>query len=102
MTTKQSITAIIYDRKGRVLSIGQNSYTKTHPLQAEHSEKMGFPHKVFLHAEVAAIVKCKDLSKAHKIVVHRYNNEGKPLLAKPCVCCQSAIQATPIKFIEHT
>jgi hypothetical protein len=33
MTKRQAITAIITDKKGRVLSIGQNSYSKTHPLQ---------------------------------------------------------------------
>lgn len=102
MTVKQNIKAIIYDKRGRVLSIGENSYTKTHTLQAQHAEKVGLPHKLFLHAEVAAIVKCKDLSKAHKILVTRYNNEGKPLLAKPCLLCQSAINSTPIRVIEHT
>ena len=30
MSRKHSLTAIIYDKKDRVLSIGQNSYTKTH------------------------------------------------------------------------
>lgn len=102
MTTKQNIKAIIYDRKGRILSIGENSYEKSHTLMAHHSKKVGLPHKIFLHAEVAAIVKCKDLSKAYKISVFRYNNQGKTLLAKPCICCQSALAATPIKIIEHT
>lgn len=76
---KQNLTAVIYDRKGRVLSIGQNSYIKTHPLQAKHANKVGLPDKHYLHAEVHAIVKCKDLSKAHKIFISRFGKEGQPL-----------------------
>ena len=99
---KQSMTAVIYDRKGRVLSIGQNSYIKTHPLQAKHANMVGLPDKHYLHAEVHAIVKCKDLSKAHKIFISRFGKEGQPLLAKPCPVCQSAIKAAGIEFVEHT
>ena len=102
MSTKQEITAVIYDRKGRVLSIGQNSYVKTHTLQAKHAEKVGLPDKQYLHAEIHAITKCKDLSKAHKILVTRYGKTGKPLLAKPCPVCVSAIEAVGIKVVEWT
>lgn len=102
MSTKQEITAIIYDRKGRVLSVGKNSYVKTHPLQAKHAEKVGLPDKQFLHAEIHAITKCRDLSKAHRIVVTRYDKKGRPLLAKPCPVCQSAIESVGIEVIEWT
>ena len=102
MPRKQDITAIITDKRGRVLSVGKNSYTKTHTLMAKHANKVGLPHKTFLHAEADAIIRCKDLSKAHKIAVYRLNNEGKPLLAKPCAVCQSLINATPIKVVAHT
>ena len=102
MSTKQEITAVIYDRKGRVLSIGKNSYVKTHTLQAKHAEKVGLPDKQFLHAEIHAITKCKDLSKAHKILVTRYGKSGQPLLAKPCPVCQSALEAVGISVVEYT
>lgn len=103
MTKKRfNITAIIYDKRGRILSIGKNSYTKTHPIQAYHSERAGLPHKIFLHAEVHAIVKCRNLEKAHKIVVMRYDANGKPANAKPCIICQDAIKEAGIKVIEHT
>ena len=96
------ITAIIYDKRGRVLSIGKNSYVKTHPLQHLHSHKVGLPHKQFLHAEIHAITKCKNLDKAHKIVVMRFDKRGKPRLAKPCPVCQSAIHSAGIPVVEHT
>ena len=99
---QQSITAVIYDKRGRVLSVGQNSYIKTHPHQAKHASRVGLEHKQFLHAEVHAIVRCKDLGRAHKIFVTRFNKNGDPVLAKPCPVCMSAIRAAGIKLIEYT
>lgn len=99
---KHAITAIIYDKRGRVLSVGQNSYTKTHTLQAHHATKVGMPDKVYLHAEVHAITRLFDLTKAHKIFVARWDKQGKPLNAKPCPVCMSAIRSAGIEHIEHT
>lgn len=96
------VTALIYDRKGRVLSVGQNSYVKTHPLQAMHATKAGLPEKQYLHAEIHAITRCRDLSKAFKIFVTRFNKNGEPVLAKPCPVCISAIHASGIKNVVHT
>ena len=102
MATKQEITAIIYDRKGRVLSVGKNSYFKTHTLQAKHAEKVGMPDKQYLHAEIHAITKCRDLDKAYRIFVTRIGKNGQPMLAKPCPVCESAIRATGIEIVEWT
>ena len=99
---RQDVTAIIYDKRGHVLSIGKNSYVKTHPLQAKHAAKVGNPKAVFLHAEMAAIVRCKDLSKAHTIRVVRIDHNGNEALAKPCPVCSSGIEAAGIPNIEHT
>jgi tRNA(Arg) A34 adenosine deaminase TadA len=102
LSKKYTITAIIYDKRGTVLSLGKNSYHKTHPLQAHYAVVAGEPHKMFLHAEIDAIIKCQDLTRAHKLVVFRYREDGSPALARPCRVCQAAIQKTPIKIIEHT
>ena len=96
------ITAIIYDKRGKVLSIGKNSYVKTHPLQNLHACKVGLPEKQFLHAEIHAIARCKKLDKAHKIVVIRFDKEGLEKNATPCPVCQSAIEAAGISIVEHT
>ena len=98
----QDITAIIYDKKGRILSIGKNSYVKTHPKQARHACKVGRPDKVFLHAEIDAIIRCKDLSKAHRIFVSRVSRKGKYVNAKPCPICQDAIREANIRQVEWT
>ena len=100
--TRFDMTAIIYDKRGRVLSIGKNSYIKTHPYQAECAKKVGLPDKQFLHAEIHAIVRCRNLERAHRIVVTRFGARGEPKTAKPCPVCVSAIRAAGIKYVEHT
>ena len=99
---KHDLTAIIYDKRGRVLSIGKNSYVKTHPIMQRLAKHTDNPHRIFLHAEVSAILKCDRLEDAHKIVVFRFDKKGNPVNAKPCEICQSAIKATNIKIVEHT
>lgn len=96
------MTAVIYDKRGRVLSVGKNSYIKTHPYQAKCARDVGLPDKQFLHAEIHAIVRCKQLHRAHRIVVMRFDSVGKPKNAKPCPVCESAIKAAGIKIVEHT
>lgn len=101
--SKYDITAMIYDKKGHVLSVGKNSYVKTHPMQARFARESGQDeHKIFLHAEISAIIKCRHIEKAHKIVVIRFDKNGNPANAKPCPSCQSAITSFGIKHIEHT
>ena len=102
MTALQNVTAFAYDRKGRLLSVGRNSYVKTHPLQAKVAKEVGEHYKIFLHAEVAALVKVKDWNRVHKLVVTRYSKDGKPVLAKPCKVCQRVINLANIDHVEHT
>jgi tRNA(Arg) A34 adenosine deaminase TadA len=102
MSSEQNITAFIKDKKGNILSIGQNNYVKTHPYQALCASKAGMPEKIYLHAEIAAIIKCKDLSKAHSIHIFRYGKTQNPLLAKPCKICALALKQAGIKEIYHT
>lgn len=102
MSKIPDLTAIIFDKRGNVLSIGKNSYIKTHPLQAKYAKKMGQPYKQVLHAEIHAITRCAKIEKAYRILVVRYNADGKPVNAKPCKICQHAISLTGIKVVEHT
>ena len=99
---KQTITAIIYDKKGRVLSIGQNDYEKTHPMMLKYGKKVGMPERIYLHAEIAAITRCADMKKAHRMLITRFTKDGKPALAKPCPICESAIKATNIQIVDYT
>lgn len=101
-TKKQAITAMIYDKRGRLLSIGKNSYIKTHPYQAKLAIQMDKPQKIYLHAEIHAILKCVDITRAHKMVITRFNVDGTTANAAPCTICQRALSLTNIKIIEHT
>ena len=89
---QQNLTAIIRDKKGRILSIGKNSYVKTHPFQAKMARSVGRDLAVFLHAEIAAIVACSDISKAYSIEVIRTMKDGSLGLAKPCNICMRAFE----------
>ena len=101
-TVRQNITAIIYDKKGRVISMGKNSYIKTHPLQAKLANEVGLSDKIYLHAEIDALVRLKNWDKAYKMVVTRTGKNGDLLLAKPCPVCERAINLAGIKEIQHT
>lgn len=102
MEHKHNITAIIYDKRGRPLSIGKNSYTKSIRLQRKHANLVGMPEKVMTHAEISAIAKCRSLDKAHTIKVFRYKKSGAPANAMPCKVCMSAIMEANIRNIEWT
>lgn len=100
--TRPVVTALVYDKKGNLLSMGRNSYLKTHPVQAQAAKKVGQDSRIYLHAEIHAIVKLPDWSKAHRIVVTRLHADGTPACAAPCPVCMEVIKQTKIKRIEHT
>lgn len=99
---RHNLTAIIKDRKGNILSIGKNSYIKSHPVQAKWAELAGEPEKIFLHAEIHAIIQCDNIGKAYSIELYRYHSDGTPGNAKPCKICVGALAKTNIKIIRYT
>ena len=103
MTKKRfNIVATVYDKRGRKLTEGTNSYTKSHPLQAKFAVQVGLDDKIYLHAEISALSKLKKGQKPHRIVVERYKETGEPGLAKPCKVCESAIESHGIALVEWT
>ena len=96
------ITAKIFDKRGKLISIAENSYQKTHPYQYKLACNVGKPEAIYLHAEIAAILKLPKNSKPHTILVERYNTNGQPVLAKPCPICIQAIKEKEINNILHT
>jgi deoxycytidylate deaminase len=96
-----AIKATTFDVRGRMISIGYNSYSKTHPQQARLAKMAGLECKQHLHAEVAAIIKSRD-RKIHKIKIERYDSQGNPRLAAPCPVCQMAISMAGISVVEYT
>lgn len=103
MSRQVNVTAIIYDKRGKILSVGKNSYVKTHTLQAKYAKKMGREEAIYLHAEIHAITRCPSLKDAHRIAIFRYDAHGNPANSKPCEICEAVIrEMTNISVIEHT
>jgi len=102
MKIRPVLQARCFDKKGKLLSTATNNYNKSHPLQAYFAERVGHPARIYLHAEIAAIIKAGD-KKIHKIVITRYSpRTHKPLNAAPCPICQGAIKAYGIQLVSYT
>lgn len=87
--------------KNKIVSVGVNSYTKSHTRQRRFAERAGTPEKEYLHAEVDAIIKAR-YRPIDKIVVIRFNKAEQLACAEPCSICKLAIKAAKIKYIEYT
>ena len=98
---KHKLKATCYDRKGRVISVAYNDYRKSHPIQAHFAKLSGRPEAVYLHAEIAALLRAKD-DRPFKIHIERYKKDGSPGLAKPCPACMLALKAYGIQQISYT
>ena len=84
------------------MTTGENSYDKTHPLQAKFAVQVGLDDKIYLHSEIAALSKLKKHHKPYRIAVERYKEDGTQAMAKPCPICMEAIKAHGIQRIEFT
>lgn len=98
--SKFELVATVFDRKGNILSKATNSYQKSHTIQARYAKRVGLEDKIFLHAEIAALIKCRGIP--YKIKIERYSKKGEPLLAKPCPICELAIKEAGIHIVEYT
>ena len=95
------LTARVFSRKGTLIASATNSYTKTHPLMLHFGKQVGITYRPFLHAEVAALLKC-GTTKPYAISIERKTSTGQPALAKPCAICERAIEAWGIKKVSYT
>ena len=95
---KHRLTAFAFDKRGRLIAQAENNYTKSHPVQAHFAKLVGEPDKIYLHAEIAVLLKCGDVVP-HTLQVIRYYKSGKPALARPCAVCQAAIKSWGVKQV---
>lgn len=96
------VSAIITDRKNKILSIGSNSYCRTHPLQQKYAKMVGQDERIFLHAEISAIVNLRYGTKPYSIYIARVNKKGESLFSKPCPICSLALKDIGIQKIFYT
>lgn len=99
---RQRIVAIASDKRGRILSIGQNSYQKTSPLMLHYCQKVHrHRDKPFLHAEADCLFRL-DVGNVYKLSIARVLADNSPALAAPCEICQAIISAYGVKIVEYT
>jgi len=99
--SRHIVRATCYDRKGRVISTAVNNYRRTHPIQKHFAQLSGFPEREYLHAEIAALLRCRSV-RPYKIFVERYYKDGKPAIAKPCPICSLACKSWGVSVISYT
>jgi tRNA(Arg) A34 adenosine deaminase TadA len=101
MRKKYKITAKAFDKKGNLLAQSENNYLKTHPLMKYFADKVKLHDKLYLHAEILALIRCGD-KKPYRLLIERYNIDGTMALAKPCPVCAEAIRAYDVSVLEYT
>lgn len=99
MNVRQGHTAIVRDKKGRILAVGFNSYHKTHPLMARYSARTTNPCRIYIHAELDALLKARRRGVIHSLHVVRMDKRGNEMLSKPCPSCQVAIKDFKVKVV---
>jgi len=99
--SKKKIGAILL-RKNKVVVTATNLEKKTHPLQASLAEKVGLKEKIYLHAEVNALIKSRE--DADTIVVARIGGHSHNELrnSKPCPICQMALEMNGIQKVIYS
>jgi tRNA(Arg) A34 adenosine deaminase TadA len=95
-----NIIAATLDSHNNIVAIGKNSFIKTHPLQFKYASKLKNPDSIYLHAEIAALIKSK--KKIESIIVMRMNGNGIIRLAKPCTICTLALLEAKIKLVYYS
>lgn len=90
--------AILY--KGQIISIGNNK-RKSHPIMCKFNKSSP---KIFLHAEVDAIVKCinahgLDIFPDTTLYVLRMTKSGYVGSSEPCQICKEIIKSVGISTV---
>jgi tRNA(Arg) A34 adenosine deaminase TadA len=99
--SKKKIGAVLL-RRNKVIVTATNLEKKTHPIQAFLAEKVGLDEKIYLHAEVNALIKSKE--KSDTIVVARIGGHGHDELrmSKPCPICQMALEMNNVNRVIYS
>jgi len=97
---KYNMGAIVLDKKGKILTYGFNSYTKTRPQMFRN--KYYNPYQIWTHAECDALSKLNQKQKPYYMIITRLNTKENFNLAKPCKGCFLEIKKHGIKQVFYT
>lgn len=99
--SKKKIGAVLL-RKNKVITTATNLQHKSHPLQAQLAERVGLKEKIYLHAEINALIKARE--DVDTIVVARigghFHNELRN--SKPCPICRMALEMNNVRRIIYS
>jgi len=88
------------DHHNNIISIGQNSYQKTHPMQSRLALKSGGAYREYLHAEIASLVKSRVAPSG--VMVVRMTKNGLIRMARPCNICTLALKEAKVRHVYYT
>ena len=97
--SKKLVGAVLLN-KNRVVTTATNLERKSHPLQAKFAERVGLKEKIFLHAEIAALVKCRE--ECDTIIVARVNSQNKLRNSRPCPICSLALKQAGVSKVHYS
>lgn len=98
--SKFKFCCILFDKRGRVLTKTFQNEFKTHPTQTKFAKIAKEPFKIFLHAEINALVKCK--KQPYGMFICRVDSDGNLVNSKPCPICQLAIDSKGLQICYFT
>jgi len=98
--SKYKFGCVITDKRNHIIASAQNRPAKTHPIQARYAAKARMGHKIYLHAEIAALIACHE--DPCYIYIARVWRDGTIAMAKPCPICELAIIESGIIEIYYT
>ena len=103
MKKRYVIKATVYSKLSRITASAQNSYKQSHPLQKFFAEQVGQPQKIYLHAEIKAMIQASiHVDKLHSIYIKRQDEFGNLYLAKPCIICVYAMIFFGIEHVSYS
>ncbi len=97
--SRRKVGAVLL-KKSKVVATAVNLEQKSHPLQARLAKKVGLCEKIYLHAEIAALIKAKE--DADTIVVARVNSQNKLRNSCPCKICNLALEEAGIQNVYYS
>jgi len=100
--SRKRVGAVLYNSKKREITSATNNDFKSHPLQARWAERVGLDEKIYLHAEMACLIKARE--DADTVVVVRLGgHDGQSLRnARPCPICEPALRFAGIKHVYYS
>lgn len=92
----------LFDKRGVLCGHGFNE-PKTHPLQAKYALRVGRPGRIYLHAELAAILdNRRGVREApHLACVVRLGKGGELRASFPCPVCLAALKHVGVKKVLY-